>query len=43
MAFSVPDVPRGLLSYSVTISHRGTQVVTPEEAQTGVALQIVQP
>jgi len=40
MTFSVPSVPRGLPSYSVTISHRGTEVYTPEEAQRGVALEI---
>ncbi|MEV6871519.1 hypothetical protein [Amycolatopsis sp. NPDC051128] len=38
MPFSVPGVPRGLPSYSITISHRGTQVETPQVAQTGVAL-----
>jgi hypothetical protein len=40
MPFSVQDVPRGLPTYSVTISHRGTQVYTPQEAQAGVALEI---
>lgn len=38
MPFSVPGVPRGLSSYSITISHRGTQVEPPQLAQTGVAL-----
>ena len=40
MTFSVPDVPRDLPSYSVTISRRGTRVSTPEEAQAGIALFI---
>jgi len=40
MTFSVRGVPRGLPSYSVTISHRGTEVYTPEAAQAGVALEI---
>jgi len=40
MPFSVPDVPRGLPSYSVTISRRGTHVSTPDQAQAGIALSI---
>jgi len=40
MGFSVPDVPDGLSSYSVTVSHRGTQVVPPSEAHAGMALTI---
>jgi hypothetical protein len=40
MPFSVRGVPRGLSTYSVTISHRGAEVYTPEEAQAGVALEI---
>lgn len=40
MTFSVPDVPRDLASYSVTISHRGTLVKTLDEALAGIALSI---
>lgn len=40
MSFAVPDVPLGLASYTVTISHRGSQVVSPAEASTGVELTI---
>lgn len=40
MPFSVPDVPRDLPSYSVTISHRGTHVSTPDQARAGIALSI---
>jgi hypothetical protein len=39
MPFMVQGVPRGLPTYSVTISHRGTDVYTQEEAQAGVALE----
>lgn len=42
MPFSASDVPRGLPSYSITISHRGTQVFTPSKAQAGVRLGIGQ-
>lgn len=35
LTFSVPDLPGGLSLYSVTISNRGTEVFTPEEAATG--------
>jgi hypothetical protein len=38
--FSVAAVPAGLSSYSVTISHRGTQVYSEEQARTGLALSI---
>lgn len=38
--FTVPSVPDGLSSYSVTISHRGTQVFQPAQAHSGVALTI---
>lgn len=40
MTFAVPGVPRGLSSYSVTISRRGTQVATPDRAQAGMTLCI---
>lgn len=40
MPFSVPDVPRDLPSYSVTISRRGTHVSTPDQARAGIALSI---
>jgi hypothetical protein len=40
LPFSVPGVPGGLASYSVTVSHRGTQVVGPGEAHSGVLLSI---
>lgn len=40
MTFSVPDVPRDLPSYSVTISRRGTHVSTPDQARAGIALSI---
>lgn len=40
LPFDVAGVPIGLASYSVTISHRGTQVVSPNEAHAGVALTI---
>lgn len=40
LPFEVPNVPSGLASYSVTVSHRGTQVVSSEEAQTGVNLTL---
>jgi hypothetical protein len=40
LPFDVPDVPAGLQSYSVTVSHRGTQVVSSIEAHTGVNLTL---
>jgi hypothetical protein len=40
MGFTVPGVPQGLASYSVTVSHRGTQVVTPEQAHDTVKLTL---
>lgn len=40
LPFGVPHVPSGLASYSVTISHRGTQVVSSSEARTGVNLTL---
>lgn len=40
MSFTVPNVPLGLASYTVTISHRGSQVVTAAEAASGVELTI---
>lgn len=40
MPFSVPGVQDGLSSYSVTISHRGTQVFTSANAHSGVVLTI---
>lgn len=40
LPFDVPNVPLGLASYSVTISHRGTQVVSSAEAHTGVNLTL---
>lgn len=40
MPFAVPEVPDGLSSYVVTISHRGTQVVTATEAHGGLKLTI---
>jgi hypothetical protein len=40
MPFTVPDVKDGLGSYSVTISHRGTQVFTSANAHSGVVLTI---
>lgn len=33
-------VPGGQSAYTVTVSHRGTQTVTPAEAQSGVALTL---
>lgn len=38
-SFSV-QVPGGQSAYTVTISHRGTQTVTPAQAQSGVALSL---
>jgi hypothetical protein len=38
MPFVVPDVPSGLTSYSAMISHRGTQVESPDVATAGVYL-----
>lgn len=40
MPFTVPDVKDGLSSYSVTISHRGTQVVSAADAHGDVILSI---
>lgn len=40
MPFSVPHVPDGLSSYSVTISHRGTQVESPAAAHGSIDLSI---
>lgn len=40
LSFSVPGVPDGLSSYSLTISHRGTQVIPSAEAHSGVALTL---
>jgi hypothetical protein len=40
MSFTVPNVPLGLSSYTVTISHRGSQVVSAAEAASGVELTI---
>lgn len=40
LSFTVPDVPDGLPSYSITISHRGPQVVPSTEAHSGVALSL---
>lgn len=38
--FSVPSVPGNLASYSITISHRGTQVLTPAAAHQPVDLTL---
>jgi hypothetical protein len=38
--FTVPSVPGDLSSYSVTISHRGTQVLTPAAAHQPVDLTL---
>lgn len=35
MPFTVPGVPQGLTSYSVTVSHRGTQVFSADQAAFG--------
>ena len=40
LSFSVPNVPDGLPTYSLTISHRGTQVIPSAEAHSGVALSL---
>lgn len=40
LPFAVQDVRDGEKAYSVTVSHRGTQVVSSSEAHTGVALTI---
>lgn len=40
MPFTVPNVPIGLSNYTVTISHRGSQVVSAAEARSGVELTI---
>ena len=32
MSFEVPNVPDGLSSYSVTVTHRGTQVIPKDQA-----------
>ena len=40
LSFAGPDVPRGFSSYTVTISHRGSQVVSAAEAANGVELTI---
>ncbi|OLE27960.1 MAG: hypothetical protein AUG44_08710 [Actinobacteria bacterium 13_1_20CM_3_71_11] len=40
LSFLVGPLPQGLASYSVTVSHRGTQVIQPEEAQDEVQLTI---
>ncbi|TVT60107.1 hypothetical protein FNH05_05040 [Amycolatopsis rhizosphaerae] len=37
---TVPDVPDGLPSYAVTISHRGTQVMSSSEVHAGIRLSI---
>lgn len=39
-AFTVPSVPGNLASYSITISHRGTQVLTPANAHQPVDLTL---
>lgn len=39
-SFMVPNVPNGLASYSVTIGHRGTQVVQAADAHDQVTLQL---
>jgi hypothetical protein len=38
--FTVSSIPEGPSSYSVTITHRGTQVVSATEAHGGLALTI---
>ncbi|HEY3712850.1 MAG TPA: hypothetical protein VGL64_25960 [Amycolatopsis sp.] len=40
LGFTVNDVPDGLSSYVVTVSHRGDRVVSPTEAHAGVELTI---
>ncbi|MGH3438120.1 MAG: hypothetical protein ACRDRN_16835 [Sciscionella sp.] len=40
MTFYVPNVPGGLASYALTISHRGTQVLTPAAAHQDVVLTL---
>jgi hypothetical protein len=40
IGFNVNDVPDNLKSYVVTISHRGSQVISPSEAHSGVQLTI---
>lgn len=42
MPFTVPNVPDGLTSYVVTISHRGSQVVNSTAAHSSVALSLGQ-
>jgi hypothetical protein len=37
---TVPGVPSGLSQYSVTVSHRGTQVIPASEATTSVELSL---
>lgn len=40
LPFTVADVRDGLSAYSVTISHRGTQVFTAANAHSGITLSI---
>lgn len=40
LAFVVPNVPEGLASYAVTISHRGTQVFEATAAHDEIQLQL---
>jgi hypothetical protein len=40
LPFSVSDIPLNEASYSVTVSHRGTQVFTPDVAHAGIGLTI---
>jgi hypothetical protein len=40
LPWSVPDVPAGLSEYTVTISHRGTQVVQGDQATLPVTLTL---
>ena len=41
MAFRVHDLPPGRGQYSVTISHRGTQVVDESQARSAAGVQLV--
>ena len=40
MTFEVPKVPDGLPSYSVTVTHRGTQVIPKDQAHGEVRLTL---
>ena len=40
MTFEVPKVPDGLPSYSVTVTHRGTQVIPKDQAHDVVRLTL---